>query len=204
MKKILTGVKAILLIFFLSQLFVQSSFAQIKIGVKAGFTFANLNGGFASHNNRFRLGGHLGGYGNYALNDKMGIQVEMLLNQKGTINRNFPNTWVRINYLDLPVLFTYSFTDQFSAHAGLEFSVPISAYVDEENHDKRRYFIHDINHLAVSVPVGITYSMDNGLNAGLRADIGLSAIGNDGARNNAFLLSLGYTFYKGSSTSGKK
>jgi hypothetical protein len=206
MIKTLTGVKAIAVVFFFSLILVHPSFSQIKIGAKLGPTLANINGGNASHNNRFRLGGHIGAYGNYNFADKMGIQLELLFTQKGTINRNIPNSWVRINYLDIPVLFTYLFTDEFSAHIGLELSTALSAFSDEDGRS-RRFFIHDIHQGTISLPLGATYEIENGLNVGLRADIGLSAIGNDGARNNVFLLSLGYTFFKngsgGSTSSGK-
>jgi hypothetical protein len=204
MIKNLTGAKALLIGFFFSLILVHHSISQIKIGAKFGPTLANINGGNASANNRFRLGGHLGVYGNYALNDKMGLQLEMLFTQKGTINRNIPNAWVRINYLDIPVLFTYSFTNEFSGHIGLELSTALNAFSDEDGR-ARRYFIHDINQMTVSLPLGATYEFSNGLNFGLRADIGLSAIGNDGAKNNVFLFSIGYSFYKGGSlgSSGK-
>jgi hypothetical protein len=204
MIKNLTSVKAVLIGFFFSLILIHPSLSQIKIGAKLGPTLANINGGNASANNRFRLGGHLGVYGNYALNDKMGVQLELLFTQKGTINRNPPNSWVRINYLDIPMLFTYSFTDEFSGHIGLEASAALGAYADEDGRH-RRYFIHNINQMTVSLPLGATYELSNGLNFGLRADIGLSAIGNDGARNNVFLFSVGYSFYKGGSagSSGK-
>jgi hypothetical protein len=207
MTKTLISIKSILIGFLFFFFFVHSSFSQIRIGAKLGPTFANINGGNASHNNHFRLGGHIGMYGQYKFNDKMGVQVELLFNQKGTINRNEPNSWVRINYLDFPILFTYEFIEGLTGQAGLQFSTALGAYEDREGH-ARRYFLHDINKTVVSLPLGIVYELQNGINFGLRADIGLSQIGNDGAKNNAILLSVGYTFYKGGSTSagssGKK
>jgi hypothetical protein len=200
MIKNLISIKSILIVFLFFFFFVHSSFSQIRIGAKLGPTFANINGGNASHNNRFRVGGHIGMFGQYKFNDKMGIQAELLFTQKGTINRDIPNSWVRINYLDFPILFTYEFTEGLTGQAGLQFSTALGAYEDKKGH-VRRYFLHDINKTVVSLPLGIVYELENGINFGLRADIGLSQIGNDGARNNAILLSVGYTFYKGGSSS---
>jgi hypothetical protein len=204
MIKTLTGVKAICAFFLFSFLFNYSSHAQIKIGVKGGLNLSNIRGGNTSPNNTYRTGGHLGFYGHYTFKDKMGIQGELLFSQKGTITRSDDprdpaDFYVRINYLDLPVLFTYEFVEGLTGQIGLEMSAPVGAYTKREGHPTD-YFIQHLNKPIFSLPIGINYELQNGLNFGARADLGLSAIGGDGGKNYVFMFSVGYSFYKNGSS----
>ncbi|WMJ74083.1 porin family protein [Cytophagaceae bacterium ABcell3] len=166
---------------------------DIKAGIRGGLNISNLQGGGASGDNTFRPGFHLGAYGEIPLSDDLGVIVEMLFSQEGTITRGArPHHYVRINYLKIPAMVSYSFAPGFKGIAGFAFSAPVYARHREGRDGRERNFIDDIHNQVISFPLGVIYEMESGLNVGARFDLGLSAIGGDGARSNLLMLSIGY------------
>jgi len=168
---------------------------SIKIGIKGGLNIANIRGGSSSVNNSVIGGLHAGAYMNMVLAKKMGIAVELLYSQMGTITKESPapNYYVHINYIEVPIMFTYEFFKGFTGQIGLGISTPVQAY-KHQGPGPTDYFINQINKVVFSLPIGIVYEFDNGLNFGARGDLGLSPIGGDGAKNYVFMLSVGYSF----------
>ena len=91
-------------------------------GVKAGGTAANLEilSADTTLSPEVRAGAVAGGFFDYHLFDGVSVQIEGLLNQKGTVIRDprFDGRLdVRLNYLDVPVLGQYTF--KLSKHLAL-------------------------------------------------------------------------------------
>lgn len=180
------------LMFVLASLSVQAQ--SVKVGLKGGLNVANIQGGGASKDNSFRPGLHLGLYGIIKIDEQLGFIAEILYSQKGTITKVQPAPFnVRIDYIDIPLLFSYSFNESFSGHVGLEVSTPVAAQVNRSG-EPTRYFLYEINKAVLSLPIGILYEMESGINFGARVDLGVSAIGGDRARNNVLMFSIGYSF----------
>lgn len=177
---------------------ISSSYSQesIKIGIKGGLNVANIRGYGTSPDNSPQPGFHAGFYANIVLKKKFGIAVEVLYSQKGTITKTNPEYFVRINYFEIPVLFTYELYERLTAQVGLTIGFPVQAYVRQ---DSSRSFLNTCTQPTLSIPIGMVYEFDNGLNLGWRADFGASNISTpsgDGGKNYVFMLSVGYSFYK--------
>ena len=87
-----------------------------SLGVKGGVNMADLSGDDVSGDTSFRNGFIGGGFADYLLNDRFGVRMELLYVQKGT-EGPFPSpedgdvhdSIVRINYVEVPLLFTGRF-----------------------------------------------------------------------------------------------
>ena len=129
----------------------------------------------------------------------MGITVEALFSQKGTITKGQPEyQYVRINYIEIPVFFTYELYKGLTGQIGIGTGIPITAFVRQQGVNQTN-FLSQCNPITFSIPMGMVYEFDNGFNVGWRADFGASYIAThtgDGGRNYVFMLSVGYSFYK--------
>ena len=112
-------------------LFSTVAFAQLKGGLKAGVNLATLKSEAGSESDS--EGGtafHIGAYANFALSEALSLQPELLYNA-------FDINDVKINYLSIPVMFQYGFSDnKFNVQAGpqlgLLLSTDPSEYKDED------------------------------------------------------------------------
>ena len=184
-----------LLLFFTLSLPKCNAQESIRIGLKGGFNLANIRGYSTSPNNSPQAGFTGGAYVNIGLKNKMGITAELLYSQKGTITKDSPAYYyVRINYIDIPVFFTYELYKGLTAQIGLNMAIPVYANVRQGTTET-----NFLPTLTFSLPMGMVYEFDNGINFGWRADFGLSTIAtnsNDGGKNYVFSLCAGYTFFK--------
>lgn len=188
----------IILCFLLLSLTRSYSQESIKIGIKGGLNVANIWGYGTSPNNSPIGGLNAGVYVNVGLAKKMGITAEVLYSQKGTVTKVSPAyQFVRINYIDIPVLFTYEFAKGLTGQIGLGMAIPTQAYIRQGANETS--FLPSCSTLVLSIPMGMVYEFDNGINFGWRADFGASNIAThsvDGGKNYVFMLSVGYSFYK--------
>ena len=139
--------------------------AQDKsFGLKLGYnssSIVNEGGGFSKTSSA--SGFLIGGFMTIELSDKIALQPELVFataSDDGTIN-----------YLNIPVLAKYSFSDAFSAHAGLQLGFLMTAE-DEDGEDTKDSFTST----NFSIPLGVDYELDMGLIFGVRYNIGLSDI----------------------------
>lgn len=99
-------------------------------GVKGGVSFASLRG-----SDKGQLGDftglttwHAGVYTQFSLGNTFSIQPEALYARKG-MERDGMN--YRFDYLELPVLAVFNFTDNVSVHAGPQIGILMSAKEDD-------------------------------------------------------------------------
>jgi Outer membrane protein beta-barrel domain len=124
---------------FLSAAFMiiaSASFAQfIKVGIKAGANVGKIDG--KSFDEQFKYGYHVGGFVEIKLSDKFKIQPELLWNQvnsdtsgdfrtlyKDALNFNTLSN-VKLGYISIPVLVSYSPIKYLSFQAGPQFGILI-------------------------------------------------------------------------------
>lgn len=112
---------------------------EITFGAKAGINLASVKGDYEDldYVNKLEgiLGFHAGGFINYAFDDKMALQAELLGSLQGgnIVYEEIPNPItgelikaegeVRLPYLQLPVMFQYKPLPKFYVEAGPQMNV---------------------------------------------------------------------------------
>ncbi|HEY0743327.1 MAG TPA: porin family protein [Chryseosolibacter sp.] len=114
--------------------FSQSSFAQIRLGIKGGGNlYDNYQPGTKYFVSEPGLGFHAGAYGDYVITGTLYARVEALFSTRG-LNLTEPSFGERIryeresSYLDLPVTANYYIFNKFYVHAGIMPSMFIQEY----------------------------------------------------------------------------
>lgn len=183
-------ISLILFLSFFATCFSQdkSTTSKFELGVIAGINISNVVGADVN-NNSSRSGFHLGAYGEFSLNEKIGLRPEFhLISTKGTANGNF-----RTFYLDIPLLGTYQVAEKFKLLAGVQPSILYSARVS----DGRGNITNFIRTLDLGVIIGGWYQISYEWGVGARFVPGLSRVGASGIErtfNSNFQLSVGYRF----------
>ena len=108
------------------------TFSQIRIGFQGGLNLNDLEsdegpGGEDLEDTKFRAGFNLGVMADVALSEQFSFQPSLIYTSKGTsinneILQDSDYGRLKLNYLEVPLLFNYSFTDQFSGFAGPYFA----------------------------------------------------------------------------------
>jgi hypothetical protein len=118
---------------FAALLVSQALLAQFHIGVKGGANITKVDG--VSFKDQFRYGYHIGGFAEFGLGAKFGLQPEVLFSQYTTtlsddhdeIYENVFNSdqsKVKLNYLQIPILLNYKLIGNFlTLQAGPQFSI---------------------------------------------------------------------------------
>ena len=202
-KKLLSGIVAL-------ALFAGGAIAQESgFGAKLGLNLANLNGGEGETSMRTSL--HLGGYYTYMLSDNFAIQPELVYSGQGAkgtqetvvynpitgaiISSTKVDVVEKLDYINIPILAKYYFNEGFSAFAGIQLGLLMSAKydVDGNSTDVKEY----TNGTDFSIPIGVNYQLSSGLNFDVRYNIGMSAVnkeGDDKVTNAVIQIGVGYQF----------
>jgi len=149
--------------------------AQLKIGVKAGFNFANVSneGGINADN---RTGYMIGAYLSPKPKKLFGFRSEILLSRQGYDYKSNSNTGtVNLDYLLLPQLITINFTKKAQLHAGTQLGFLLNASVDstgENNGSLLSYF----NRFTYGLVGGAEISPLSGLFVGARINVSLNNV----------------------------
>jgi len=194
----------------------QTMQGQVNFGVKAGMNLETQSElGQLWDNNEIREGFLVGGTVEYVLGDRLSIQTELNLLQKGkqyktTSNGINSNIQKEFNYITVPLFLKASFNDELGlgtkwniyGYTGPYYSYLISA----KNKIKASGSTSEIDITDDSVKSdwglvfggGVSYNLNNGnaVFADLRYDMGLYEISNDNTdlRNKAINLGIGYRF----------
>lgn len=193
---------SIFIIFLMVFVSVVAHGQELRFGAKAGLNLASVNiegesGGRASF--------HVGGVVDFGITDEFSIMPEVLFSSQGfkadiqatdgqqaiqTVETNW-----KLNYINIPILGKYEIVEGLSAHLGPQVGLLLSADVEANGQDAD---VKDsFKGIDFSGAFGAAYELDNGLNFSARYTLGLSNILDDDnaeAKNNVFLLSVGYFF----------
>ena len=183
----------------LSMLTSVSMSQESGLGGKLGLNLANVTGDVSNTSMRTSL--HIGGYYNHMINDQFAIQPEFILwsGQGYKVDRkdssgNSIDQVVKLNYLNIPIIGKYYFTEAISIHGGFQFGINLAASTEV---DGKSVDLKDINTLDVAFAIGGGYELENGLNFSLRYNAGLTNINSTGdasANNSVIQISVGYRF----------
>ena len=169
------------------------SFSQgIDFGLKAGVNFSNISGetGFSN-----KTGFVAGIFAGAKLSDKIGLQADLLYSQQGA---EFEFGSFDLNYVNVPIVLKYYFSDSFHVHGGPQFGV----LIDDETQTVIGETINDIgtNEFDISGVVGLGVDLPLGIRLDGRYNFGLADVPNekdsayDSGKNRVITLSLGYSF----------
>jgi len=187
--------KKIVVVFILALVTTGVSAQGIDFGVKAGVNFASLSDakqGATELDFSSRTGVVVGAFVGGKLNDKFGIQADLLYSQQGA---EFDGGEFNLDYVNVPVVAKVYFFKGLHLQAGPQFGV----IVNDEAQTVVGEVINDIavNDFDVSAVVGLGYDVPLGLRLEARYNFGLSDVPDgEGAsgKNSVVTLSLGYSF----------
>lgn len=183
-----------------------SNGTEIKFGLKSGLNFAMIVGD-DTDNFDGKFGFHAGAVVEFPISEKFSVQPELLYSSQGDketsegmdIKYNF-------DYLNLPIMAKYYFTEEFSLAAGPQIGFLLSGEVKGGGVSiDIKDVLKDID---FGLGFGLGYELENGLNFSGRFNFGISNIvDNNGSilgeqidfadstnQNNVFQLSVGYIF----------
>ena len=189
MKKIILVVSAVLL--------STGAFAQqrgFEWGVKAGLNLANWT---KTDDAKFRPGLVAGVFGEYVINDFLGVQGELLYSMQGFKVKEDGETATNINdYLVLPILAKFYILEGLSVDIGPQFGYMLSAKVKYDGDSESYYDEDGLKKFDVSVGMGLSYKLNFGLDVFARYNLGLTKIGDGDSKvkNSVINIGVGYRF----------
>ncbi|UPS90818.1 MULTISPECIES: porin family protein [unclassified Bizionia] len=220
MKKLLLS--AAIAVIGLSQVSAQ----EFSFGPKAGVNFATLTGDIEDA--EFKVGLHIGGAAEYMFDEKMGLQAELLYSMQGAKNeytetstiggvteRDFEKSTLKLNYINLPVMFKYYIVDGFNVEVGPQVSFLVSAKGEyeyeysisgggtdfSESGSEEIDIDDELKGIDFGLNFGLGYKLDNGLNFGARYNLGLMNINDEDEfrdeykiNNGVIQISAGFMF----------
>jgi hypothetical protein len=188
------------ILFFMAMVLTAAAHAQMqspRFGIRAGANYSGFSGDDVDNLDRL-FGFHAGITSRFALtsDDFFSIQPELLFSAKGAESKDDNTKW-KISYLDLPILarvnagaLYFEGGPQASFRIGGDIEVGGKNVDDNLDQFKRTSFGY-----AAGIGLGST---PLGLSIGVRYNGDISKLYDDDnvsdARNNVFMLTLGYTF----------
>lgn len=159
-------------------LFMQYSFAQVSLGPKAGINLANVKG-IGSENNQARVGFYAGVWTRIPLEANLGIQPELLYSVKGyksPASQYATEATVSFNYINLPLLLTYTASKNLTVLLGPELGFLTSA---NSKYDSRQSDLYQIfRHFDLGADVGTAYTIKEGFGIDIRYNYGFNDLAN--------------------------
>lgn len=188
MKKFLAA--AVVMLFLLSVTRAQHT----NFGIKAGYNSSSVQISDGSDYDS-KSGIHIGGLAHIHITTHFAVQPEISFSCQGGER---PNTKLKLNYVNVPVLGQYMISDGFRLQTGPQIGFLVSA--EQEVGDLEIDIDDTFNSVDFSWSFGAGYIFDSGLGIDLRYNLGLNNISDDSdfeAKNRVFQAGLFYQFKSG-------
>ena len=210
MKKMVFAALAVLVFGFTNAQDEVKATSEVKFGAKGGINLANIVGDDAGDANMF-VGFNAGFFVEIPVTDKLTIQPEILYSAQGSKSEGPLNiegdiydvkATLKMNYINVPVMFKYQVADKFSLEAGpyvgfltkakLEFDIEGLGSGTEDMKD-------NVKSTDFGIGVGMNYEFSDVIFANARYQAGLTEIGDSEAggnsvKNSVFQIGLGFRF----------
>lgn len=192
--------------FLMALVFAGSVNAQMSFGPKLALNFSNISFSNDDYKTSLVPGVTLGGFANYALDEKMAVQGELLYSAEG-------NNWkspqydakakIRSGQIRIPVVFQYTVAKQLYLEAGPQAKILIAMSQTIDGYDKQDIAEH-YNTVSFGLAGGIGYRFTGkaeGLSAGFRyfGDLGKfnkANVGGGNLKTYGFMLGVEYRLWK--------
>jgi opacity protein-like surface antigen len=211
MKKMMFSALAVLVFGFATAQEEVKKASDVKFGAKGGINLANIAGDDAGDANMY-VGFNAGMFVEIPLTDKLTIQPEVLYSAQGSksegpleVEGNVYDVeaTLKLNYINIPVMFKYQVADKFSLEAGPYVGFLASAKVKAEvsgigsaTEDAKDFF----KSTDFGLGLGMNYEFSDVIFANARYQGGLTQIGDSGQegaddiKNSVFQFGLGFRF----------
>ena len=210
MKKMVFAALAVLVFGFTNAQDEVKATSEVKFGAKGGINLANIVGDDAGDANMF-VGFNAGFFVEIPVTDKLTIQPEILYSAQGSKSEGPLNiegdiydvkATLKMNYINVPVMFKYQVADKFSLEAGPYVGFLVSAKVKAEvsgfgsaTEDAKDLF----KSTDFGLGLGMNYEFSDVIFANARYQAGLTEIGDSEAggnsvKNSVFQIGLGFRF----------
>lgn len=167
-----------------------------RAGFKFGANYANITGDIKDTDARVRM--HLGAVIEFPVSQRFFVQAEVLYSAQGyKFKEEGIENKISLNYLTLPIIAKYYFTDKFSLETGPQIATLANAA--ESGKDTPDEFFDSFKNFDFSWNLGAGYKLESGLFFQLRYNLGLTNI-NDldtpdiNFNHSVTQLSVGYLF----------
>lgn len=157
-----------ILAFFSSLIFAQS----FKAGFQLGITGTQVTGDLLSG---YKKAGIYGGFFVvHPVTERSGFQLEMSFIQKGSRKNAKPSDGdynqylMRLNYIEMPIFYKYTFKRNLTAELGLSFGYLISSYEADENGPIEQQGLPDFKKVEFTGIIGLGYQMNEHMRFFLR------------------------------------
>lgn len=183
-----------------------------SLGVRGGLNVANLSMNLPAYkpsdSNGPRTSFNAGIYGQYSLNEKMALQAELFYSGEGTHFTDPDTEWptyIKLSYLNLPILFKYTIVKNFYAMAGPQISYLLAAHTQYPNGQVNNA-IDQHKKLAIGFVPALGYDWKS-FSINVRYNIGLSKIAkslpyggsaryiDDNVKSNVFSVVVSYKVF---------
>ena len=184
---------------------------ETGFGAKLGMNLANMSGDVEDASNRTSL--NIGGFYNMMISDAFGLQFELVYSGQGykmkettvtepsgipgvpDITYTMPEATYKMDYINIPILAKYYFTESLNVVAGPQIGFNIGAKVDVDGESED---LEDVSSLDIALGFGLQYELEMGLGFGARYNVGMSNTysgeGDYTAKNNVIQIGLQYQF----------
>lgn len=169
---------------------------EITLGPKLGWNASNISN--SDMKNKWSF--HGGVFAEFRLTDLLAVQPELLYSRQGARDKEGGvKTWLRVNYLNIPVLAKLYVWDELSVDLGPEFGFALnSKWKTKAGGTTVKQNGKHENTLAVNFAIGLSYNYEDFM-VSARYNAGLSNVfdkdhagGNN--KNHVFQISVGYRF----------
>jgi opacity protein-like surface antigen len=170
-----------------------------NIGLKAGVNYANLTNFDEGYSGRIAY--HFGLIAELTITEKFSVQPEILYSKLGSQFKDGDNkATLSENYLSVPLLFKYNFSEKTSIEVGPYLGLLLTAKNKGkmEGESFEEDVIQGFNQTDFGYAFGVTYNISNNIFASLRYNLGTKNVIKDSEEkinNSAFQLSLGYNLF---------
>ncbi|MFV0248377.1 MAG: porin family protein [Tenacibaculum sp.] len=193
---------------------------DIHFGAKAGLNVSILKGDDIPEDAKSRISFHLGGVVEFKLSEKFSLQPELIYSVQGSkwlnleglnyVDENGINVTasdvdftLKLDYINIPLIAKYYVTEGLSLEAGPQIGINVVSEGEVKTQGVSttvdlKELGAEIKSTDFSLNLGAGYKLKNGLNFGVRYNLGLTSISDsnedEDVKNEVFQFSVGYFF----------